>query len=1060
MTDSIPQRKTWLKQFATTSLALAITACSLMAPEERTPLDRAYKDEGELTLGDLEPVDITINAQELDPISAEAVIDTYKEALVLFTQPEERLAILRRMADLTMVGSEERLLSELDEADLAAQEPSIEAASTEIPLGIEADPATPASKLTYNNAIELYLEIINNAAPGIDLSESYYLLAKAYDLNASPEQSLNTLNLLIEKFPQSEYHAEAQFRRGEQLFLLGEYEAAAEAYKDVLNFGEDTAFYEQSLYKHGWSLYKLGDYDLSVIDFVALMDIYLPPPPPPKKENEQGERDQGFDSSAQSSDTQEQDSGTSKSALEPALITVNGESVAPEDTEKESGETVVTADKETETAATTETEQDAPAQPAITKTQRKILDDTLRVTALAFSNLEGYESIKEFFETNGGRHYEVEIYSALASLYLYQERFKDAADTYEAFTQAHPLHPMAPSMSSKVIDTFLKGGFPSLVLPYKERFVTKYGVYSDYWKQTTPESRKLYEKELKQHLVELANHYHAKAQNSKKDTDYLIAARWYREYLTTFPLDQFSPKMNQLLAEVLFAAKDFRGAIEAFERTAYYYPDNEASEKAGYFALLSYQEFIQTLDKNDPERHGWVVKKTSSSLKFVKRFPAHPETPGILNNVIEDQLALNDMEGVITSTMMMIKLVPPPPKNLWEKAWVTRANALFDISRWQEAEEAITRVFEVAKLSNAQAKKFHENRATAIFKQAEALQLMNKPKEAAAEFLRVAIVEPNSKVRPAAEYDAANILLQLKEWSSAIEVLESFRRNYPKHELIPTLPAKLSLAYEKTGRWAQAAKELETIAAVNKESNPEVAKEASWQAAKLYDQTQNTTKAIALYKSFYWTYEEPFGQRMEAQERLAALYQEQGDQNKRNFWLNKIVENYFKGKDQNTQKTQQLAAKSAVELAEPVYNQYKRIRLTQPLKRSLKKKRNAMKSATKAYTRIAEIGVIEQTTKSTHRIGEIYKDFASSIMDSERPRGLDELALEEYDILLEDQAIPFEDKAIEIFQTNTERTLDGVWDEWIKESYKSLEALMPGRYNKPELKEEYIDEIY
>ena len=198
---------------------------------------------------------------------------------------------------------------------------------------------------------------------------------------------------------------------------------------------------------------------------------------------------------------------------------------------------------------------------------------------------------------------------------------------------------------------------------------------------------------------------------------------------------------------------------------------------------------------------------------------------------------------------------------------------------------------------------------------------------------------------------------------------------------------------------------------------------------------------------------------MQAQERLAALYKVEGDLNKRNFWLNKIVQNYFLGKELNTQHTQQLAARSATELAEPVYNQYKRIRLTQPLKRSLKKKRKAMKDATKAYTRIAEIGVIEQTTKSTHRIAEIYKDFASSIMDSERPRGLDELALEEYEILLEDQAIPFEDKAIEIFQTNTERTLDGVWDNWVKDSYKSLETLMPGRYKKPALREDFIDEI-
>ena len=252
-----------------------------MVAPERSPLDQAYSD-GEPTLGDLKPADITISKQALKPIPAEAVIDTYKQALVLFSKPEERLAILRRMADLTMVGSEEKLLAELDGEDLEAPEPSIESASTELDVdGLEAD-IQSASALTYNNAIELYLEIINNAAPGIDMSESYYLLAKAYDLNGSPEKSLETLDQLVDNFPGSEYHAEAQFRRGEQLFQLGEYELAADAYKEVLSFREKTPYYDQSLYKHGWSLYKLGDYDLSISDFVALMDIYMPPPPPPR----------------------------------------------------------------------------------------------------------------------------------------------------------------------------------------------------------------------------------------------------------------------------------------------------------------------------------------------------------------------------------------------------------------------------------------------------------------------------------------------------------------------------------------------------------------------------------------------------------------------------------------------------------------------------------------------------------------------------------------------------------------------------------------------------------
>ncbi|MCG8534771.1 MAG: hypothetical protein MI808_06715, partial [Pseudomonadales bacterium] len=159
-------------------------------------------------------------------------------------------------------------------------------------------------------------------------------------------------------------------------------------------------------------------------------------------------------------------------------------------------------------------------------------------------------------------------------------------------------------------------------------------------------------------------------------------------------------------------------------------------------------------------------------------------------------------------------------------------------------------------------------------------------------------------------------------------------------------------------------------------------------------------------------------------------------------------------------RTQYLAAYGSYHSADALYNDFRNIRLKQPLRNSLKKKKAAMQKASKAYTRTVQYGVIEFTTAANHKLGEVYQLFAKSIMESERPRGLDELALEEYEILLEDQAIPFEDKAINIFQTNTERTLNGVWDEWIEKSFAALKKLSPGRYGKEEKAEDFVDVIY
>ena len=49
---------------------------------------------------------------------------------------------------------------------------------------------------------------------------------------------------------------EVQFRRGELLFSAKRYPEAEKAYAAVIGRGGTSTFYQQSLYKHGWSLFK------------------------------------------------------------------------------------------------------------------------------------------------------------------------------------------------------------------------------------------------------------------------------------------------------------------------------------------------------------------------------------------------------------------------------------------------------------------------------------------------------------------------------------------------------------------------------------------------------------------------------------------------------------------------------------------------------------------------------------------------------------------------------------------------------------------------------------
>ena len=108
---------------------------------------------------------------------------------------------------------------------------------------------------------------------------------------------------------------------------------------------------------------------------------------------------------------------------------------------------------------------------------------------------------------------------------------------------------------------------------------------------------------------------------------------------------------------------------------------------------------------------------------------------------------------------------------------------------------------------------------------------------------------------------------------------------------------------------------------------------------------------------------------------------------------------------------------------------------------------------------IRDSGYAEITTAATWELGDLYRDFARDLMDSQRPANLDELALEQYELLLEEQAFPFEEQAIDYHETNLKRIANGVYDDWVAQSYEALLKLLPARYGRDPLVERVYESL-
>ena len=75
-----------------------------------------------------------------------------------------------------------------------------------------------------------------------------------------------------------------------------------------------------------------------------------------------------------------------------------------------------------------------------------------------------------------------------------------------------------------------------------------------------------------------------------------------------------------------------------------------------------------------------------------------------------------------------------------------------------------------------------------------------------------------------------------------------------------------------------------------------------------------------------------------------------------------------------------------------------------------------MKEALADYGKAADYGVAEVTTAANYEIAELYHSLSKDLFASERPKELSKDELEQYDILLEEQAFPFEEEAIELHE--------------------------------------------
>jgi tetratricopeptide (TPR) repeat protein len=687
------------------------------------------------------------------------------------------------------------------------------------------------------------------------------------------------------------------------------------------------------------------------------------------------------------------------------------------------------------------------------------LADTFRVISLGFSNIGGPEVVDEYFASNGHRIYADKIYGNLAEFYFEKLRYEDSASVYKSFVNLNPYHKVSPHFSMRVVDIYAEANFPRMVVEAKKEFASRYALEAEYWQYFQPEESEQVIGYLKQNLTDLAGHYHALYQEElleeERPENFQEAARWYSQFLASFPADEDSPQINYQLADLLLENDEFSRAAIEYERTAYEYADHEKASAAGYAAVYAYR---QELELATDSRVLDVKQLTvASSLRFADTFQEHDQADVVLGAAADDLYEMKDLPLAIESAHKLISRYPDADKLLIRAAWAVVANSSIDLAEYPDAEHAYSEVLALTPTDDETRPAVIDGLAAAIYKQGEQANALEDFQGAATHFLRIKELAPTSAIRSAAEYDAAAALIKVQDWTFASSVLEEFRTSHPDHELNTEATKQLAYVYLEDGQTERAALEHERISA--EATDPELAREALLSAGELYDEAEVTADAIRVYESYVSAYPRPLDYAMQTRTRLAEIFKAEQIEDRYFAELESIVALDNEAGAERTDRSRYLAGQAALVLAEQTFEAFAEVRLVQPFEESLAEKQLRMDVAIETFGSLVDYEVATVTAGATFYIAETYLEFSNALLNSERPADLSAAEQLDYDMVIEEEAYPFEEQAIEVHEKNFEMLASGIHNAWVQKSLDKLVVLMPGQYARNEISSGFLESV-
>jgi TolA-binding protein len=460
-------------------------------------------------------------------------IDRFEEFLLRYPDSEYSSHVRFRLADLYWERSKDEFLKAQD-VYFALEE--------ELTAKNQADLLPEEPRFDLSKTIGLYERIIadNEKLPPeqryAQLDGVYYSLAYVYiedgALQYDSDKAQEQFQRLVQMAPNSDLVDISYLNIGNSYFEQNKLDDAIREYQRIYDKGPDNKLYDSAMYKLAWSYYRKAQepsqYEPALALFVRLLDF-----------SEQKFKDTG------------KRSDYAPDAIKYAAWSFGDMAEFRESALRNAGKL-------------------APLGTQL-----------LSVESEALKVASAVSVAEEYFNRNGARDYEWDIYRALAKVEEDYARFAQCILVYRKL-QDDPrfkLRPEAPEWQMKIVRLFASGSNPDLEASGKARIemTERFNEKSEWWNANrfNPEALSSVRRFIEESLGTVAKEYAIAAQNTGDTKDYELAASKFQEYLDNFPLADNNYEMEFLHGEMLYRAKKHEEAVKVYQslvNTASHHP--------------------------------------------------------------------------------------------------------------------------------------------------------------------------------------------------------------------------------------------------------------------------------------------------------------------------------------------------------------------------------------------------------------------------------------------------------------------------------------------------------